>query len=204
MLLIIIIVILSLFWVIDFRTSVLWILKLDYASNPNYIFNLISTLSTIQYWALISTNRMAAIFVHYIFKSCLLNTEISQNVWISHVVETKITQREVLSRVTSSWCDMPFKIRFVLKMYIIHITYTCDLLKDCFLLILLCVGVIVFLLTGLFFQLILWIAIWIPSVILHAIRGFPRFWPLAMLGGFIWCTGNVLCNVQVMYYVKCR
>ncbi|XP_067948407.1 transmembrane protein 144-like [Watersipora subatra] len=45
---------------------------------------------------------------------------------------------------------------------------------------------------GVFFQLILCIAIWLPSVILNAIRGFPRFWPFAMLGGFIWCTGNMM------------
>ncbi|KAF6036484.1 TMEM144 [Bugula neritina] len=45
---------------------------------------------------------------------------------------------------------------------------------------------------GLFFQLVLCMAIWLPSVVLHAIQGFPRFWPLAMLGGFLWCTGNIM------------
>eukprot|EP01125_Pyxidicula_operculata_P010316 TRINITY_DN3400_c0_g1_i2.p1 TRINITY_DN3400_c0_g1~~TRINITY_DN3400_c0_g1_i2.p1 ORF type:complete len:193 (-),score=30.65 TRINITY_DN3400_c0_g1_i2:636-1214(-) len=45
---------------------------------------------------------------------------------------------------------------------------------------------------GLFFQWIMCAAIWICGFIVNATRGFPPFQPLAMLGGFLWCTGNVM------------
>lgn len=44
---------------------------------------------------------------------------------------------------------------------------------------------------GMFFQWILCAAIWIVSVIANIILHSPQFWPYAMLGGFIWATGNV-------------
>ncbi|XP_039606239.1 transmembrane protein 144b isoform X2 [Polypterus senegalus] len=44
---------------------------------------------------------------------------------------------------------------------------------------------------GMFFQWILCAAIWMVSLIVNIILQCPRFWPLAMLGGFIWATGNI-------------
>lgn len=44
---------------------------------------------------------------------------------------------------------------------------------------------------GVFFQWILCSAVWIVGFIVNAIRGFPDFQPFAMLGGFLWCTGNM-------------
>lgn len=45
---------------------------------------------------------------------------------------------------------------------------------------------------GLFFQWVCCIAIWMTGFVLNGIRLFPQFYPLAMLGGFLWCTGNVM------------
>jgi len=45
---------------------------------------------------------------------------------------------------------------------------------------------------GLFFQWIMCTAIWIGGFLVNVARGFPEFQPLAMLGGFLWCTGNVM------------
>ncbi|XP_015280249.1 PREDICTED: transmembrane protein 144 [Gekko japonicus] len=44
---------------------------------------------------------------------------------------------------------------------------------------------------GMFFQWILCTSIWIVSLIVNLIQNCPRFWPLAMVGGFLWATGNV-------------
>ncbi|XP_059820920.1 transmembrane protein 144b isoform X3 [Hypanus sabinus] len=44
---------------------------------------------------------------------------------------------------------------------------------------------------GLFFQWILCAGIWIVSLIVNLILKCPKFWPLAMLGGFVWATGNI-------------
>ena len=44
---------------------------------------------------------------------------------------------------------------------------------------------------GMFFQLVLTTAIWTVGFIVFAIRGFPTFYPLPMLGGFFWSTGNL-------------
>jgi len=45
---------------------------------------------------------------------------------------------------------------------------------------------------GIFFQWMMASAIWILGFIVYLIRGFPPFQPLAMLGGFLWCTGNLM------------
>lgn len=45
---------------------------------------------------------------------------------------------------------------------------------------------------GVFFQWIYCIAIWLTGLILYGIRNFPTFYPMAMLGGFLWCTGNMM------------
>jgi hypothetical protein len=42
-----------------------------------------------------------------------------------------------------------------------------------------------------FFQLILTTAIWTVGFVVNAIRNFPKFYPLPMLGGFLWSTGNL-------------
>ncbi|XP_059844668.1 transmembrane protein 144-like [Hypanus sabinus] len=44
---------------------------------------------------------------------------------------------------------------------------------------------------GLFFQWIFCTAVWVLSLVIHLIQQCPRFWPLTMLGGFLWATGNV-------------
>jgi len=45
---------------------------------------------------------------------------------------------------------------------------------------------------GVFFQWILCVTIWMAGLIVNCIRHFPPFQPIAMLGGFLWCTGNML------------
>ncbi|XP_060707524.1 transmembrane protein 144-like isoform X2 [Hemiscyllium ocellatum] len=44
---------------------------------------------------------------------------------------------------------------------------------------------------GMFFQWILCAAIWIVSLVVNLILKCPEFWPLAMIGGFLWATGNI-------------
>ncbi|XP_069782639.1 transmembrane protein 144-like isoform X2 [Narcine bancroftii] len=44
---------------------------------------------------------------------------------------------------------------------------------------------------GLFFQWIFCTAVWVVSLVIHLIQKCPKFWPLTMLGGFLWATGNV-------------
>lgn len=50
---------------------------------------------------------------------------------------------------------------------------------------------------GLFFQWVLCSAIWIAGLIVNLARGSPVFEPLAMLGGFLWCCGNI-CVVPIV------
>lgn len=45
---------------------------------------------------------------------------------------------------------------------------------------------------GMFFQFVMCNAIFVVGVIVNAIQGFPAFEPLALIGGFVWATGNVL------------
>eukprot|EP01105_Mastigella_eilhardi_P016156 TRINITY_DN3698_c0_g1_i1.p1 TRINITY_DN3698_c0_g1~~TRINITY_DN3698_c0_g1_i1.p1 ORF type:complete len:363 (-),score=77.55 TRINITY_DN3698_c0_g1_i1:276-1301(-) len=45
---------------------------------------------------------------------------------------------------------------------------------------------------GVFFQWVMCCAVWISGVITLAITGFPKFEPVAMLGGVLWCSGNIL------------
>jgi len=44
---------------------------------------------------------------------------------------------------------------------------------------------------GVFFQWILCSAIWMAGLIVQLARGSPEFQPLAMLGGVLWCSGNI-------------
>jgi hypothetical protein len=39
---------------------------------------------------------------------------------------------------------------------------------------------------GMFFQLILCVAIWSTGFIVNAARGFPKFYPLPLAGGVLW------------------
>lgn len=50
---------------------------------------------------------------------------------------------------------------------------------------------------GTFFQWILCIAIWCSGLVVDIIRGSPKFYPLAMLGGVLWETGN-MCVVPII------
>jgi len=45
---------------------------------------------------------------------------------------------------------------------------------------------------GIFFQFILCVSIWCVGVIVNIIRDFPDFEPIAMTGGVLWCTGNLM------------
>jgi len=45
---------------------------------------------------------------------------------------------------------------------------------------------------GVFYQWIMCSAIWACGFIVFVFRNFPPFQPLSMLGGFLWCTGNIL------------
>uniref|UniRef100_A0A8C5P7Q5 Transmembrane protein 144 n=1 Tax=Leptobrachium leishanense TaxID=445787 RepID=A0A8C5P7Q5_9ANUR len=44
---------------------------------------------------------------------------------------------------------------------------------------------------GMFFQWILCASIWIVSLVVNIILKCPKFWPLAMVGGCVWATGNI-------------
>jgi len=45
---------------------------------------------------------------------------------------------------------------------------------------------------GIFFQWAMCIAIWLVGLCVYAYRSFPKFEPFAMLGGALWCSGNVM------------
>ncbi|XP_006903015.1 PREDICTED: transmembrane protein 144 [Elephantulus edwardii] len=44
---------------------------------------------------------------------------------------------------------------------------------------------------GMFLQWILCAAIWLVALVVNLLLHCPKFWPLAMLGGCIWATGNI-------------
>ncbi|KAM6220645.1 transmembrane protein 144 [Rhynchocyon petersi] len=44
---------------------------------------------------------------------------------------------------------------------------------------------------GMFLQWVLCAAIWLVALVVNLILHCPKFWPLAMLGGCIWATGNI-------------
>ena len=55
--------------------------------------------------------------------------------------------------------------------------------------------------SGVFFQWILCVGIWIVGLVVNAIRNFPPFHPLVMIGGFVWCTGELfLLTVCINVY----
>jgi glucose uptake protein GlcU len=45
---------------------------------------------------------------------------------------------------------------------------------------------------GLFFQWILCSGIWLTGLVVNLIQDSPQFEPIAMIGGVLWCTGNLL------------
>lgn len=45
---------------------------------------------------------------------------------------------------------------------------------------------------GMFFQWVMCSAIWIVGLLVNAYQGWPSFQPGAMLGGFLWATGNIM------------
>lgn len=45
---------------------------------------------------------------------------------------------------------------------------------------------------GMFFQLVLCLGIWVSGLFVFLLRGAPVFYPAAMTGGAIWCTGNCM------------
>ena len=44
---------------------------------------------------------------------------------------------------------------------------------------------------GLFTQWSMAVGVFLVGLVVQAVRGFPKFYPLAMLGGAFWSTGNV-------------
>jgi glucose uptake protein GlcU len=46
---------------------------------------------------------------------------------------------------------------------------------------------------GMFFQLVMCIGVWCVGCVVHGLTGYPEFQPWAMLGGCVWCMGNVMC-----------
>ncbi|XP_074650104.1 transmembrane protein 144-like isoform X2 [Tubulanus polymorphus] len=50
---------------------------------------------------------------------------------------------------------------------------------------------------GMFFQWILCSTIWMCGLIVNAVQGFPTFYPLTMIGGLLWATGNI-CVVPII------
>ena len=52
---------------------------------------------------------------------------------------------------------------------------------------------------GMFFQFIVSIAVWMTGIIVHWVRGFPKFYALPLLGGFFWSTGNL----QTVPVIRC-
>ncbi|KAK2190561.1 hypothetical protein NP493_76g05027 [Ridgeia piscesae] len=45
---------------------------------------------------------------------------------------------------------------------------------------------------GMFFQWVMCTAVWLTGLVVAAVRDFPKFYPLAMAGGLMWCTGNTM------------
>ncbi|XP_078601424.1 transmembrane protein 144-like [Branchiostoma floridae x Branchiostoma japonicum] len=52
---------------------------------------------------------------------------------------------------------------------------------------------------GMFFQWMFCSAVWCVGLVVNVIQGYPTFYPICMLGGFLWCTGNV----TVVPILKC-
>merc|ERR1712196_767933 len=50
---------------------------------------------------------------------------------------------------------------------------------------------------GVFFQFVMCLAIWCVGLCTIAVEESLEFHPLALLGGALWCTGNIMC-VQVI------
>lgn len=53
---------------------------------------------------------------------------------------------------------------------------------------------------GFFYQWVMCCAIWIVGLITYGIRGCPKFEPLAMFGGALWCIGNA-CAIPIIQMI---
>ena len=53
---------------------------------------------------------------------------------------------------------------------------------------------------GFFYQWVMCSAIWIVGLITYGVRGCPKFEPLAMLGGALWCIGNA-CAIPIIQMI---
>lgn len=52
---------------------------------------------------------------------------------------------------------------------------------------------------GMFFQFIVGIAVWSTGLVVHWVRGFPKFYALPLVGGALWSTGNL----QTVPVIRC-
>uniref|UniRef100_A0A7S2CIC8 Transmembrane protein 144 n=1 Tax=Florenciella parvula TaxID=236787 RepID=A0A7S2CIC8_9STRA len=52
---------------------------------------------------------------------------------------------------------------------------------------------------GLYFQWVMCCGIWLSSVVVQFALGNPQFEPFAMLGGWLWCSGNVMSLLAINY-----
>lgn len=50
---------------------------------------------------------------------------------------------------------------------------------------------------GVFFQFCMCTAIFMTSIPVLIVQGFPKIHGLALFGGFLWCTGNMLCPIAI-------
>jgi hypothetical protein len=50
---------------------------------------------------------------------------------------------------------------------------------------------------GVFFQFIMCNGIFITSIPVLLVQNFPELHGLALFGGFLWCTGNMLCPIAI-------
>lgn len=50
---------------------------------------------------------------------------------------------------------------------------------------------------GIFFQFVMCTAIFMTGIPVMIYQGFPEIHGLALFGGFLWCTGNVLCPIAI-------
>jgi hypothetical protein len=50
---------------------------------------------------------------------------------------------------------------------------------------------------GIFFQFCMCTAIFMTSIPVLIIQGFPKIHGLALFGGFLWCSGNMLCPIVI-------
>ena len=50
---------------------------------------------------------------------------------------------------------------------------------------------------GIFFQFFMCNAIFITALPVYSFQEFPPFHDIAVIGGFLWCTGNLMCGPAI-------